>query len=220
MRQGDRRGNDIDFADFTYDGDVTDGYLSGGLGQLTDTEEGMANFRLHQSPDGGSGVVTGNVRRRGYEWVGWRADEQRSLPVGVVSTSGTVPVGSSIAPPVEISFAFDGPRRITGVRIHCHNALSRDVAVFRAAELRFYLDDEAAGTDQSSTTTTVGGGTQSRTVYHEHQRDTTSEQPRYVDIPIQSGGRLARHVRLLLYFDLRWIMISEIRFDTGRCASV
>jgi hypothetical protein len=71
MRQGDRRGIDIDLSDFTYDGDVVDGYLSGGLGQLTDTEEGLANFRLHQSPDGGA-VVAGTVRRRGYEWVGWR----------------------------------------------------------------------------------------------------------------------------------------------------
>jgi hypothetical protein len=39
-------------------------------------------------------------------------------------------------------------------------------------------------------------------------------------VPIPAGGRLARRARLVLYFDMRWIMISEIRFDTGQCFGV
>ena len=46
MRQGDRRGSEVDLFDFTYDGNVVNGYLSGGLGQLVDGSEGHDNFRL------------------------------------------------------------------------------------------------------------------------------------------------------------------------------
>ena len=67
MRQGDRRGSDVEFLDFTYDGDVTDGQLSGGLGQLVDGDEGVPNFRLDAQ----------NVGRRGYEWVAWKTDRVR-----------------------------------------------------------------------------------------------------------------------------------------------
>ena len=86
MRQGERRGTDMEFFDFTYDGTVKDGLLSGGLGQLVDYEVGEANFRL----DGQ------NLGRKGYEWVGWRNDS------GPASS-----VGSSASKPVEIVFRFD-----------------------------------------------------------------------------------------------------------------
>jgi len=63
-RQGDSRGTEIDFYDFTYDGAVSDGQLSGGLGQLTDYELGTSNFRLDRQ----------NLGRNGYEWLAWRND--------------------------------------------------------------------------------------------------------------------------------------------------
>jgi len=63
-RQGDRRGTEMDFYDFTYDGAVSNARLSGGLGQLTDYEIGDSNFRLDSQ----------NLGRKGYEWVGWRND--------------------------------------------------------------------------------------------------------------------------------------------------
>ena len=71
----------MEFFDFTYDGSVKDGLLSGGLGQLVDYEVGEANFRL----DGQ------NLGRKGYEWVGWRNDS----------------TGSTASKPVEIVFRFD-----------------------------------------------------------------------------------------------------------------
>ena len=46
MRQGDRRGSEVDLFDFTYDGIHSNDYLSGGLGQLVDWNEGHNNFRL------------------------------------------------------------------------------------------------------------------------------------------------------------------------------
>jgi len=53
MRQGVRhdgrrtmKDNHLDLSDATYDGQIVDGQLSGGLGQLMDGEEGQSNFRL------------------------------------------------------------------------------------------------------------------------------------------------------------------------------
>ena len=40
-----------------------------------------------------------------------------------------------------------------------------------------------------------------------------SEQSHYVTVQIQPA-RATRFVRLLMHFDLRWIMISEVHFDT------
>lgn len=45
MRQGETRGNEVDLHDMTYDGEVNNKQLSGGLGQLTDGQEGQWNFR-------------------------------------------------------------------------------------------------------------------------------------------------------------------------------
>jgi len=58
----------MDFHDLTYDGAVTDGRLTGGLGQLTDLELGPANFRLDAR----------NRGRKGYEWVAWRNDSSEA----------------------------------------------------------------------------------------------------------------------------------------------
>ena len=112
MPQGERRGSDVDLHDFTYDGRVTDGYLSGGLGQLTDGVEGHHNFRL--DPDGWG--------HKGYEWVGWRNDSsERDRAPGLV----------------EIVFEFERVRNFTAVRFHANNMFSKDVRVFRRAVLWF-----------------------------------------------------------------------------------
>jgi len=111
MPQGDHRAPDVDLRDFTYDGRVTDHYLSGGLGQLTDGVEGHSNLRL--DPEGWG--------RKGYEWVGWRND---SRPTTTGSDS------------VAIVFEFERPRRFTGLRLHCNNMFTRDVRVFRRAVVR------------------------------------------------------------------------------------
>jgi len=55
MPQGERRGPEVDLFDFTYDGKVTDTYLSGGLGQLMDGVEGNSNFRFDPDNSGRKG---------------------------------------------------------------------------------------------------------------------------------------------------------------------
>jgi len=131
MPQGDRRA-DLDFDDVIYDGDVSipptgsdvTGWLSGGLGQLTDGEEGQPNFRLDPR---GLGI-------EGYQWVGWRNDSfsEASRP-GKSSFAGKSSQGAS----VEMTWKFDAVRNFSSLRIHANNMFVRDVRVFRAARVSF-----------------------------------------------------------------------------------
>ena len=61
MPKGDRRGTEVDLYDFTYDGTIKDGYMSGGMGQLTDGEEGNSNFRLDPQGIGIKGTTQYNM---------------------------------------------------------------------------------------------------------------------------------------------------------------
>ncbi len=74
MRQGERRGTEVDLLDFTYDGKIKDRFLSGGLGQLTDGAEGNTNFRLDHD----------DIGIKGYEWVGWRNDTFNNKPIEIL----------------------------------------------------------------------------------------------------------------------------------------
>lgn len=55
---GARRDDDLDLSDETYDGQLIDGRLTGGLGQLTDGEEGPSNFRVDKKSLGIKGKST------------------------------------------------------------------------------------------------------------------------------------------------------------------
>ena len=57
MPQGQRRGAEVDLYDFSYDGNVQNDYLSDGLGQLIDGEEGHFNFRLDPTGVGKKGML-------------------------------------------------------------------------------------------------------------------------------------------------------------------
>ena len=168
-RQGDRRGAEVDLYDFTYDGDVRDNYLSGGLGQLTDREEGQSNFRLDH----------GSTGRKGFEWVGWKNE-----------TADT--------PPVDLLFEFNSVRNFSSVRFHTNNMFTKDVRVFRMAKLYF----------------SIGGKYfLNQPVVYNFMRDTLMEYSRPVIIPAQH--RIGKFVKVELYFDARWILLSEIKFESG-----
>lgn len=170
MRQGDHRGTEMDFYDFTYDGMVEHGYLSGGLGQLTDLEEGIVNFELDIR----------NFGRKGYGWVAWRND-------------------TSYAGPVEIIFKFDEIRNFSAVYIVASNIISKEVSVFSKAVISF----------------SVGGEHYiSEPVIYEYDEDIMLESARPVLIPVP--GHLGRFAKVVLSFEMKWIMISEIRFFSGR----
>lgn len=115
MPDGEQRGLELYFNDATYDGTIDDGYLSGGLGQLCDGNEGQSNFRLDPL----------SLGVRGYEWIGWRND---SFANGFLS----------------ITFIFDQLRNFTDVMIHCSNVFSKDVRVFSRARIFFGGTEESS----------------------------------------------------------------------------
>jgi len=178
MPQGERRGSELDFLDFTYDGRVTDTQLSGGLGQLTDGIEGPSNFRVDQ--DGS--------RRKGYDWVGWKNDTAVDQPASAVARG-----------PVRIVFEFGHVRNLTAAWFHANNMFSKEVRVFRRAVLYFGLSPEAVD--------------ETRPLVYNFMRDTLMESARNVIVPIPH--RLASVVAVDLFFDAKWMMISEVRFDSG-----
>lgn len=71
MPQGDKRGNDWEFFDATYDGHW-DGELRRGLGQLIDGKRGSDNFKM--------GYYDYN---RGQGWVGWKNDTRNGQPIEI-----------------------------------------------------------------------------------------------------------------------------------------
>ena len=169
MSRGDKRGVEIDLSDSTYDGKDENGYLSGGLGQLTDGQEGPSNFRLDPQ----------NIGVKGYEWIGWKND-------------------TGDRKPLEISFQFDSVRNFSAISLHCNNFFSKDVRVFRTAT--FYYS--------------IGGRWYtSPPTHYNYMRDELMEFGRWVRVRIPY--RVGQFVKLVLTFDARWILVSEVSFESG-----
>ena len=59
----------------------------------------------------------------------------------------------------------------------------------------------------------AAGYFQSQPVVYEYMRDTLIDFARNVIIPIPH--RIGRTIRVELYFDAKWLMISEVRFESG-----
>ena len=101
-------------------------------------------------------------------------------------------------PPVEILFKFDQIRNFTSVLIHANNLFSKGVRVFRKAELLF----------------SVGGKYYETTpVEFYYHRDGFIEYARLVMIPVPH--RVGKYVKLRLYYDGQWILISEVSLRSG-----
>lgn len=172
MRQGDKRGPEVDFYDFTYDGIVTETYLRNGLGQLTDGELGDTNFRLDVQ----------EIGMRGFEWVGWKND-------------------SLIDPgPVTILFKFDTVRNFSSVMLNCNNYFTKDIRVFKTAVTHY----------------SIGGKyfTRKKDKYI-YMRDTVVQYSR--NVLVKLDNIIAKYIKLELYFDAKWILISEVEFESSKC---
>ena len=170
MPQGERRGNEVDLYDFTYDGEISKNYLSNGLGQLTDGIEGHSNFRQDSY----------GIGKKGYQWIGWKSDLREQ-------------------PSINIIFEFDSIRNFTSARFHCNNMYSKDVRVFRRAVLYFGV---------------TSGWFQEKPVVFDYMRDMLMESSRYVIISIPH--RVGKFIRAELYFDAKWLMLSEVVFESSK----
>ncbi|XP_042203595.1 LOW QUALITY PROTEIN: discoidin domain-containing receptor 2-like [Homarus americanus] len=165
------QGGDYNLRDLTYDGSRKGGWLSGGLGQLTDGETGHTNFR-----------VDALGRGRGYEWIGWKNDSRQTQPV-------------------EITFEFDSVRNFTGLHMYTNNFFTKDTQVFSRARVLFSVGGEHYHVQPA--------------VEFEYVVDRIFEHARNVTIRLHNAA--AKYVKLQLYFALRWILISEVTFDSEPC---
>lgn len=91
-------------------------------------------------------------------------------------------------------------RNFSQVRFHTFNSLDY-VALFRRALIQF----------------STGGQLYDRRVLPvvaDVPRDTRSHQPRWLSFPLDE--RVGRFVRVTLWFDYDWIVLSEVTFESGR----
>ncbi|XP_043286317.1 discoidin domain-containing receptor 2 isoform X2 [Venturia canescens] len=104
---------------------------------------------------------------------------------------------SMIGHPVEIIFEFDYLRNFTAMHLHTNNYFSKDVQVFSHAKV--YL---SPGDNQFN----------GEPVHFSYMPDLVLEQAREVTIKLHS--RAGRYLKLQLYFAARWIMLSEVVFES------
>ncbi|XP_044269322.1 discoidin domain-containing receptor 2-like [Tribolium madens] len=99
--------------------------------------------------------------------------------------------------PIEIVFEFDKVREFTAVHIYTNNQFTKDVQVFSQAKVLF----------------SVGGKRyKGEPITFDYMEDRIWETPRNVSIRLYH--RVGRFVKIQLQFAARWLMISEVTFDS------
>ncbi|CAF2515743.1 unnamed protein product [Rotaria sp. Silwood2] len=99
---------------------------------------------------------------------------------------------------VTIIFQFDYIRQMNRVTIHTNNVFSKQISIFKTAVVTFSLSGERTS--------------YSNAIISEQNRDELFDIAR--PILIQLNNHIAKYVRLDLYFDSKWLLISEITFDS------
>ncbi|XP_017773500.1 PREDICTED: discoidin domain-containing receptor 2-like [Nicrophorus vespilloides] len=99
--------------------------------------------------------------------------------------------------PIEITFEFDRVREFTAVHIYCNNQFTKDVQVFSTATVLF----------------SVGGKRyKGEPITFDYIEDRIFESPRNVSIKLHH--RVGRFVKLQVQFAARWMLLSEVTFDS------
>ncbi|GFS57942.1 retrovirus-related Pol polyprotein from transposon TNT 1-94 [Trichonephila clavipes] len=133
------------------------------------------------------------IRNIGYEWVGWKNDSG-----GISTLSNDILTGTE-SRPIEIIFTFDVVRNFSAVYFYCNNMHSRDVQVFSSAKIWF----------------SIGGRYfHNQAVQFSYLPDLFFDHSRNVTIFLHHG--IGRVVKIELHFAARWLLLSEVSFDSGR----
>ncbi|XP_046560812.1 discoidin domain-containing receptor 2-like [Haliotis rubra] len=99
--------------------------------------------------------------------------------------------------PITIVFKFEHVRNFSKIMIHCNNLYSKEVRVFRKAIVHF----------------SIGGKYYpGPPVRYNFVRDDYFEDARQVMIRLEN--KVAKYIKMELYFEARWIMISEVSFES------
>ncbi|XP_076386248.1 discoidin domain-containing receptor 2 isoform X1 [Megachile rotundata] len=99
--------------------------------------------------------------------------------------------------PVEIKFEFDKVREFSAIHIYCNNQFTKDVQVFSHVDILF----------------SIGGKYYTgEPITYTYMEDKIFESSR--NITIKLHHRVGKYVKLRLHFSARWLMISEVTFDS------
>ncbi|KAJ6222245.1 hypothetical protein RDWZM_000790, partial [Blomia tropicalis] len=125
---------------------------------------------------------------------GLRGDDNYKVNKGFewIGWRGNTPGGH-----MSIIFEFATVRNFTLASFHCNNMFSKDMQVFQSAKIWFSFD----GLQWASTPE-----------YFEYMPDTAVEKAR--DVVIHLHHRIGRFIKFELRFAARWLLISEVRFDS------
>ncbi|XP_063925525.1 epithelial discoidin domain-containing receptor 1-like isoform X2 [Zophobas morio] len=99
--------------------------------------------------------------------------------------------------PLDITFEFDSIREFSAVHLHANNMFTRGVQVFSQAEIWFSLDGDRYQPNPIRATVPA---------------DRARESAR--NITVQLRGRPAKFIKLRLSFADKWILLSEISFES------
>lgn len=99
--------------------------------------------------------------------------------------------------PVEIVFEFDSVREFSTLHIFCNNQFTKEVQVFSKAHVYFSVN---------------GKYYKGEPITFDYMEDLIFENPRNVSVRLHH--RVGRFVKVQLFFASRWIMISEVSFDS------
>ncbi|KAJ8953791.1 hypothetical protein NQ317_010766 [Molorchus minor] len=100
--------------------------------------------------------------------------------------------------PIEIKFEFDRVREFSNVHIYCNNQFTKDVQVFTVAKVMFSIGGKRFSKGEPIT--------------YEYIEDRIFETAR--NITVKLHHRVGRFVKLQLFFASKWILISEVYFDS------
>ncbi|XP_017890630.1 discoidin domain-containing receptor 2-like [Ceratina calcarata] len=99
--------------------------------------------------------------------------------------------------PVEIKFEFDKVREFSVVHIYCNNQFTKGVQIFSQVDILF----------------SIGGKFYTgEPITYTYMEDKIFESSR--NITIKLHHRVGKYVKLRLHFSDKWIMISEVTFDS------
>nr|KAF7415560.1 hypothetical protein H0235_012152 [Vespula pensylvanica] len=99
--------------------------------------------------------------------------------------------------PLEIKFEFDHVREFSAVHIYCNNQFTKEVQVFSEVSIMFSVGGKYYTGDP---------------IVYSYMEDKIFEQSR--NITIKLHHRIGKFVKLRFSFAAKWIMISEITFDS------
>lgn len=99
--------------------------------------------------------------------------------------------------PLEIKFEFDNVREFSAIHIYCSNQFTKEIQIFSEVSVMFSIGGRYYTGDP---------------IVYSYMEDKIFEQPRNVTIKLHH--RIGKFVKLKFSFASKWIMISEVTFDS------